>query len=58
MDPSERAKMMMRFADLIEKNAPELAALESINNGKPYSVSLAGDLVGTHRCIRYYGGWV
>ena len=32
---SERGKLLNRLADLIEKNADELAALETLDNGKP-----------------------
>src|SRR5271170_1171762 len=32
---SDRARMMWKLAELIEKNAAELAELESLNNGKP-----------------------
>lgn len=49
---------MMKLAELIEKNAEELAALETLDNGKAYSVS--GHFCGhdisvaffqlTHRC--------
>ena len=58
MPASERAQIMMRFADLIEKNADELATLEALNNGKPASIARAADLNLTHKCYRYYGGWV
>ncbi|CAG4919202.1 unnamed protein product [Colias eurytheme] len=33
MDPSERGKILYRFADLVEKEANYLAQLESYNNG-------------------------
>src|SRR5688572_26322776 len=35
MRPQERASFLFRLADLIDKNADELAALETRNNGKP-----------------------
>ena len=35
MSAAERGKLLYRLADLIEKNADELAALESLDNGKP-----------------------
>jgi acyl-CoA reductase-like NAD-dependent aldehyde dehydrogenase len=44
MDPTERARCMFRLADLIEKNAKDLAALESANNGKPWHIAQAADL--------------
>src|SRR5580704_11700867 len=41
MPASERGRLLNRFADLIEKNADELAMLESLDNGKPFSVAKA-----------------
>ena len=37
--PVERSKLMMKLAELIEANADELSALETLDNGKAYSVS-------------------
>ena len=36
MSGSERGRLLNKLADLIEKNAEELARLESLDNGKPY----------------------
>jgi aldehyde dehydrogenase (NAD+) len=36
---SKRGMLLHRLADLIEKNADELARLESLDNGKPVSVA-------------------
>jgi aldehyde dehydrogenase (NAD+) len=57
MSASERGKLINRLADLIEKNAEELATLESIDNGKPRHVAMAADLPLTIACYRYYAGW-
>lgn len=57
MNASERGRLLNRLADLIEKNADELAALESLDNGKPIRDSLAADLPLTIKCYRYYAGW-
>src|SRR5262245_55928722 len=35
MDARDRGKLMHKLADLIEEEADELAALESLDNGKP-----------------------
>ena len=45
------------MADLIEKNADELATLESLDNGKPKHVAAAADLPLVIACYRYYAGW-
>ncbi|HEX4770263.1 MAG TPA: aldehyde dehydrogenase family protein [Bryobacteraceae bacterium] len=57
MPVSERGRLLNRLADLIEKHADELAHLESLDNGKPYSVAKAADLSLTVACYRYYAGW-
>ncbi|HUI42780.1 MAG TPA: aldehyde dehydrogenase family protein [Terriglobia bacterium] len=57
MSASERGNVMNRLADLIEKNADELARLEALDNGKPYKVAKSGDLPLTIACYRYYAGW-
>src|ERR1700679_4083704 len=54
---SERGRMLHRLADLIEKNADELAAIESLDNGKPVSVAKAVDVAATVDCYRYFAGW-
>jgi aldehyde dehydrogenase (NAD+) len=57
MSAADRGRLLNKLADLIEKHADELARLESLDNGKPYSVALAADLPLTIACYRYYAGW-
>src|SRR5438270_9332120 len=57
MNASERGRLLNRLADLVEENQEELAALESLDNGKPYRDSIAADLPLTIKCYRYYAGW-
>src|SRR5262245_57402088 len=57
MNPSERGRLMHKLADAIEEHKDELAALESLDNGKPIADSLAADLPLTLQCYRYYAGW-
>ncbi len=54
---SERGRLLNRLADLIESNADQLAALESLDNGKPLSVAKAVDVAKTVACYRYFAGW-
>src|ERR1700733_8310499 len=54
---SERGRLLHRLADLIERNADELAALESLDNGKPVAVAKAVDVAATAGCFRYFAGW-
>jgi aldehyde dehydrogenase (NAD+) len=57
MNASDRGRLIHKLADLIERNKEELAALESLDNGKPYKDALAADLPLTIKCLRYYAGW-
>lgn len=57
MDARDRGRLLTRLADLLEANFDELAALETLDNGKPISDSRAADLPLVIDCLRYYGGW-
>src|SRR5215470_17722862 len=57
MDARDRGKLMNRLADLIEEELEDLAALETLDNGKPIRDSRAADLPLTIDCLRYYAGW-
>ncbi|HEY8503808.1 MAG TPA: aldehyde dehydrogenase family protein, partial [Gemmataceae bacterium] len=52
----ERGRLLNKLADAIEERTEELAALESLDNGKPYRDAL-GDLALVVKCYRYYAGW-
>src|SRR5262249_55581745 len=49
-------RLLYKLADLIERNAEELAALESLNGGKTINDS-RGDMQGVANTLRYYAGW-
>lgn len=57
MDARERGRLMHRLVDLIDENFDELAALETLDNGKPISDSREADLPLAMDCLRYYAGW-
>ncbi|GAB2240732.1 hypothetical protein Droror1_Dr00021250 [Drosera rotundifolia] len=57
MTAYERSKIMLRFADLVEKHADELAALETWDNGKPHEQAAKAELPMFVRLFRYYAGW-
>jgi aldehyde dehydrogenase (NAD+) len=57
MSGYERGNLMYKLADLMEKNRDELAALESLDNGKPVAIANAADVQLSIDCIRYYAGW-
>jgi aldehyde dehydrogenase (NAD+) len=57
MNASARGRLLHKLADAVESHKDELAALESLDNGKPVGDSLAADLPLTLQCYRYYAGW-
>ncbi len=57
MDARERGRLMHRLADLIEEESEELAALETLDNGKPIRDSRGADLPLVVDCLRYYAGY-
>ncbi len=57
LNARERGRLMYRLADLIEENIDELAALETLDNGKPIRESRNNDLPLVVDCFRYYAGW-
>ena len=57
MDAADRGRLLNKLADAVEAHKDELAALESLDNGKPIADSLAADLPLTIQCYRYYAGW-
>lgn len=57
MTASQRGRLLYKLADLIEQHKDELAALETLDNGKPIKDSLNADLPLTIACYRYYAGW-
>jgi (Z)-2-((N-methylformamido)methylene)-5-hydroxybutyrolactone dehydrogenase len=55
LKPSERARVLLRLADLIESHAVRLAAIEVRDNGKLYTEMLA-QVRMVSEWYRYYGG--
>jgi acyl-CoA reductase-like NAD-dependent aldehyde dehydrogenase len=54
MAPSDRKKILIRFADLIDKHQTELALLETLDMGKPIRDSYRIDIPLSAQCIRWY----
>ena len=57
MDARDRGRLLSKLADLAEQHQEELAALETLDNGKPINDSRAADLPLAIDCLRYYAGW-
>jgi phenylacetaldehyde dehydrogenase len=57
MSPSERGRILWRIADLLEQHLEEFAELESLDNGKPFSVARVADVPLAVDMFRYMAGW-
>ena len=57
MTASDRGRVIHRIGDLILENADELAAIESIDNGKPVGVARAADVPLAADLFHYMAGW-
>jgi phenylacetaldehyde dehydrogenase len=57
MTASERGKLMWRLADLLEQHLEEFATLETLDNGKPLTISRVADVPLAVDLFRYMAGW-
>jgi phenylacetaldehyde dehydrogenase len=57
MTPSERGRIIWRIGDLILAHLDELAQLESLDNGKPFTVAQAADVPLAADMFHYMAGW-
>ncbi|MDD3764898.1 MAG: aldehyde dehydrogenase family protein [Nevskiales bacterium] len=55
--PLAREALLHRLATLIEEHASELAAIESLDNGKPLAFSSTLDVPVCVQWLRYFAGW-
>ncbi|MBM4219993.1 MAG: aldehyde dehydrogenase family protein [Gammaproteobacteria bacterium] len=57
MKPVDRERMLHRLADLIERNADEIAELEAVDNGKSIVMARHVDVKHAIEVWRYMAGW-
>lgn len=55
--PTDRARIMNRIADLLDRHGDELALIETLDNGKPLKAS-RGDVMRAAEKFRYCAGWI
>jgi len=55
--PHQRARYLLKVADLIDQHADELAGLETLDNGKALSQARAIDILAAAETFCYYAGW-
>ncbi|HEV2755932.1 MAG TPA: aldehyde dehydrogenase family protein [Actinomycetota bacterium] len=53
--PGQRKQVLLKFAELIEANADELAAIEAIDVGKAYEAARSVDIPSAIRTVYWYG---
>jgi acyl-CoA reductase-like NAD-dependent aldehyde dehydrogenase len=58
MDPSAKERILLRVAELMERDKEKLAAVESLENGKTFREALRADVNPGIDSFRYYAGWV
>ncbi|MFC7343841.1 aldehyde dehydrogenase family protein [Saccharopolyspora griseoalba] len=57
MLPAQRAKVLLRGADLLEQRADEFARLETTDQGQPLAISAGFSVPNAVEHLRYYAGW-
>jgi len=57
LDGAARAALMLRLADLIERDADEIARLESLANGKILGMARHADVANLIRTFRFFAGF-
>jgi aldehyde dehydrogenase (NAD+) len=57
MAPRERGNLLLKLADLVEKNKERLAILESMDNGKPIRETRDVDVPLVARHFYHHAGW-
>ena len=55
-DSNKRRKLLNDFADNMMKHMPDLAKIESLDNGKPFGFA-CHDIMGSADILRYYAGY-
>ncbi|GAA3706235.1 aldehyde dehydrogenase family protein [Gordonia hankookensis] len=55
--PSRKGALLNKLADLVERDVEQLAALESLDMGRPVGMSAAMMIPNLIATLRYYAGW-
>ena len=57
MRAAERGHILLRWAELLKQHTDEIAALESLDAGKPIAAVLRQDFPAAIDTLTYYAGW-
>lgn len=56
MNASARGRLLLKLADLIEREGAYLASLDTLDNGKPFKDACSMDIANALNVLRYFGG--
>jgi acyl-CoA reductase-like NAD-dependent aldehyde dehydrogenase len=48
---------MYKISEVIMKNQDDLAFIEALDSGKPYTIAKKYDIAATAFTFKYYAGW-
>src|SRR6201986_505034 len=57
ISPADRATLVWRLGDLLEKHADEFAEIAALHNGTPVTNARRDDVGGSISMFRYMAGW-
>src|SRR5690554_6032221 len=57
MTGAERGRLLYRLASILRARTDEVAALESLDAGKPLAATRRVDIPAAIDCLEYYAGW-
>lgn len=57
LTPAQRGRLLLKLADAVEEKGDVFAELDTLDNGKPLSMTREEDLPFTVDLLRYYAGW-
>ncbi|KAJ5617162.1 hypothetical protein N7537_002276 [Penicillium hordei] len=52
-----KAQLLLKLADLLERDAKDMASLEAVDAGVLYTDSIGMNIPQAIGCLRYYAGW-
>jgi aldehyde dehydrogenase (NAD+) len=52
-----KGALLLKLADLVERDAKDLASLEAVDAGVLYTDSIGMNVPQATGCLRYYAGW-
>jgi phenylacetaldehyde dehydrogenase len=57
MSPMDRSKCLWRLGELLERHAPEIGRVETLDQGKPYGAAVGAEVPSAANLFYYMSGW-